>query len=172
MIDAVHSFSPSGSGPIQTSTTEESSARETAIPVETTAEALPLCMAQNIGVSIDVLGGAATVVVRHVWGRACHVASLPVRLSVTDRVGRRVRLATLEEGQDIQSRAGGDFSRGFEKLIDIPYLAKPQLTSCDSRGPFTAFVIVVPTPRSASSPAAKWAASGAGEEAEPTWASA
>ncbi len=55
-----------------------------------------------------------------------------------------MRLATLEEGQDVQSRAGGDFSPGFEKLIDIPYLAKPQLTSCDSRGPFTAFVIVGP----------------------------
>jgi hypothetical protein len=82
--------------------------------------------------------------VRHVWGRACHLASLPVRLSVTDRAGRRVRLATLDGGHDLQSRAGGDFSPGFEQLIDIPYLAEPQLTNCDRPGPFTAFVVVGP----------------------------
>jgi hypothetical protein len=39
MIDAVHSSRPSGSAPIQTATAEDSAARETAIPVETTAEA-------------------------------------------------------------------------------------------------------------------------------------
>jgi hypothetical protein len=114
LIDAVRSARTSGSAPIQTATAEESAARETAIPVQTTAEALPRCTAQNIGVSIDVLGG------------------------------KRVRLATLEGGQDVQSRAGGDFSPGFEQLIDVPYLAKPQLSSCDRPGPFTAFVIVGP----------------------------
>jgi hypothetical protein len=95
-------------------------------------------------VSIDVLGGTASVVVRHIWGRACHLAPLRVRLSVTDRVGRRVRLATVGGGQDLQSRVAGDFAPGFEQLIDIPYLAEPPLTSCDRRGPFTAFVIVGP----------------------------
>ncbi len=45
---------------------------------------------------------------------------------VTDRVGRRVRLATRCRGLTIvQSRVGGDFSPGFEQLIDIPYLAEP-----------------------------------------------
>ena len=106
MIDAVHSSRPLGSAPIETATTEESAARGTAIPVQTTAEALPRCTAQNIGVSIDVLGGTASVVMRHVWGRACHLASLRVRLSVTDRVGRRVRLATLEGGQNFQLAPG------------------------------------------------------------------
>jgi len=142
-VDAVRSSKPSGSAPIQTATTEESAAREMAVPVEAT-QAFPRCTVQNIGVSIDVLGGTATVVVRHVWGRACHLASLPVRLSVTDRVGRKVRLATLEGGEDGQSRVGGDFSPGFEQLIDVPYLAEPQLSNCDRPGPFTAFVIVGP----------------------------
>jgi len=145
-VDAVRSSEPSGSAPIQTATTEESAAREAAIPVETTAEALPRCTVQNIGVSIDVLGGTAQVVVRHVWGRPCHLAPpLLVRLSLDDRVGRRVRLATLDEGSDVQARVGGDFSPGFEQLIDIPYLAEPQAgESCDRKGPFTAFVIIGP----------------------------
>ena len=142
-VDAVHSR-PSGSAPIQTATAEKPAARETAIPVETTAEALPLCTAQNIGVSIVVLGGTAAVVVRHVWGRPCHLAPLTVRLGVTNRAGWRVRLASLSEGPVFPSHIEGDFSPGFEELIDIPYLAKPELTSCDSRGPFTAFVIVGP----------------------------
>jgi hypothetical protein len=115
------------------------------IPVGTTPVALPRCTVENIGVSIEVLGGTATVVVRHVWGRPCQLApSLRVRLSVDDRVGRRVRLATLAGGSVVQARVGGDFSPGFEQLIEIPYLAEPQLTSCDRRGPFTAFVIVGP----------------------------
>jgi hypothetical protein len=84
------------------------------------------------------------VVVRHVGGRPCHLTPLPVRLSLTNRVGGRVRLAAVDEGPDVQSRVGGDFSPGFEQLIDIPYLAEPQLASCDRRGPFTAFVIVGP----------------------------
>jgi hypothetical protein len=142
-IDAVRSSKPSGSASSRVVKTEES-ARETAIPVETTAEALPRCTDQNIGVSIDVLGGTATVVVRQVWGRPCHLAPLTVRLGLTDRVGRRVRLATGGEGPAVPSHVRGDFSSGFEKLINIPYLAEPQLANCDRKGPFTAFVIVGP----------------------------
>jgi len=143
-VDAVRSSEP-GSSPSRMATTERSAAREMTIPVAARPVALPRCTAQNIGVSIDVLGGTAQVVVRHVWGRPCQLAPpLPVRLSVDDRVGRRVRLATLAGGSVVQSHVGGDFSPGFEQLIDIPYLAEPQLTSCDRRGPFTAFVIVGP----------------------------
>jgi hypothetical protein len=147
-LDAVRSSGSSRSTPSRVAAaTQESGARETAIPVETAAEALPRCTAQNIGVSIDVLGGTAQVVVRHVWGRPCHLAPpLLVRLSLTDRVGRRVRLAALDEAHPaVQARVRGDFSPGFEQLIDIPYLAEPQAgESCDRKGPFTAFVIVGP----------------------------
>lgn len=142
-VDAIRSPEPSASSPRRETATERS-AGKTTLAGATRPESLPRCTVQNIGVSIDVLGGMATVAVRHVWGRPCHLAPLPVRLSVTDRVGRRVRLATLEGGEDVQSRAGGDFSPGFEQLIDVPYLAEPQLSNCDRPGPFTAFVIVGP----------------------------
>jgi hypothetical protein len=144
-VDAVRS-EPSGSSPSRVATMERSAAGAMTIPVETTPEGLPRCTVQNIGVSIEVLGGTAQVVVRHAWGRPCHLAPLPVRLSLTDRVGRRVRMAAVDEAHpDVQSRVGGDFSPGFEQLIDIPYLAEPQPgESCDRRGPFTAFVIVGP----------------------------
>jgi hypothetical protein len=142
-VDAIRSTEPSAPSPSREPATERSAARETTFPVET-REALPRCTVQHIGVSIDVLGGAATVVVRHVWGSPCHLAPLPVRLSLTNRFGGRVRLATVGGGPDVQSRVDGDFSPGFERLIDIPYLAHPPLANCNSRGPFTAFVIVGP----------------------------
>jgi hypothetical protein len=61
-------------------------------------------------------------------------------------MGRRVRLAAVDEAHPaVQARVAGDFSPGFEQLIDIPYLAEPQAgESCDRKGPFTAFVIVGP----------------------------
>jgi hypothetical protein len=143
-VDALRSSEPSGSSASRKAVTERSAARAMTAPVETTPEGLPRCTAQNVGVSIDVLGGTASVVVRHVWGRACRLAPLAVRLSLTDRVGRRVRLAAVDEAHpDVQSRVGGDFSPGFEQLIDIPYLAEPQPgESCNRKGPFTAFVSV------------------------------
>jgi hypothetical protein len=143
-VDAIRSSEPSASSPSRETATERSAGKTTLARV-TTPESLPRCTVQNIGVSIDVLGGTASVAVRHVWGRPCHLAPLPVRLSVTNRFGGRVRLATVGGGRpDVQSRVGGDFSPGFERLIDIPYLASPPLTTCNSRGPFTAFVIVGP----------------------------
>lgn len=145
-VDAVRSSESSGPNPSEVATTERSAAgEEVTIPVEATPEGLPRCTVQNIGVSIDVLGGTATVVVRHVQGRPCRLAPLPVRLSLTDRVGRRVRLTAVDEADpDVQSRVGDDFSPGFEQLIDIPYLAEPQLSNCTRKGPFTAFVIIGP----------------------------
>lgn len=142
-VDAIRSSGPSALSPSRETATERS-ARETRLAVVTTPESQPRCTAQNIGVSIDVLGGAATIVVRHIWGRPCQLAPLPVRLSLTNRLGGRVPLARVEDGPDVQSRVGGDFSPGFERLIDIPYLANPQLANCNSRGRFTAFVIVGP----------------------------
>jgi hypothetical protein len=140
-VDALRSSEPSRSTQSRV-TTERSAARETSA-TETKHEPLPPCTVENIGVSIDVLGGTATVLVRHVRGRPCHLTPMPVRLRLTNR-GRRVRLTAVDEGPEVQSRVGGDFSPGFEQLIDIPYLAEPQLSSCDLRGPFTAFVIVGP----------------------------
>ena len=112
----------------------------------TAAASRPRCTTRNLAASIDVLGGTATVSVRHVRGRPCHLApSLLVRVSLDDRLGRRVRLQALDEADPAgTAHVGGDFARGFEQLIDIPYLAEPQLSNCDRPGPFTAFVIVGP----------------------------
>lgn len=142
-VDAIRSSEPSASSPSR-ETARERSAGKTTLAGVTTPESLPRCTVQNLALSIDVLGETASIVVRHVWGRPCHLAPLPVRLSLTNRFGGRVRLATVGGGPDVQSRVGGDFSPGFERLIDIPYLADPPLANCNSRGPFTAFVIVGP----------------------------
>jgi hypothetical protein len=142
-VDAIRSSEPSASPPSRETATERSAGKTTLAAV-TTPESLPRCTVQNLALSIDVLGGTATIVVGHVWGSPCHLAPLPVRLSLTNRFGGRVRLATVGGGPDVQSRVGGDFSPGFERLIDIPYLAHPPLANCNSRGPFTAFVIVGP----------------------------
>jgi hypothetical protein len=94
---------------------------------------LPRCTAQQIAVAIEAPGGSATIVVRHAWGKPCHLARLPIDLAVWDRTRRRVRLA------EVQSGVAGDFSRGFERLINITYLP-----NCDQRGPFLAVVNVGP----------------------------
>jgi hypothetical protein len=133
-VDAIRSSEPSASSPSRETATERSAARETTFPVEAAPESFPRCTAQHIGVSIEVLGGAATIVVRHVWGSPCYLAPLRVRLMVSDRVGRRVRLSPR-----VESVVEGDFAPGFERLIDITYLP-----NCHQRGPFTAFVIVGP----------------------------
>jgi len=141
-VDALRSSEPSDSALSPATRTERSAAAETNL-AGTTPEGLPHCTAQNIAVSIDVLGGTASVVVQHVWGRPCDLVPVPVRLSVTNRFGGRVRLAGVGGARpDVQSSVGGDFSPGFERLIDIPYLAKTSKTSCDRGGPYTAFVIV------------------------------
>jgi hypothetical protein len=128
-VDAVHSSEANAPRTLPRPATRETTS------AAGTSEALPRCTAQNIGVAVDVLGGSATVVVRHVWGRPCHLVALPVRLSVTDRRGKRARLET--NGSPSERAVDGDFAPGFERLIDIPYLA-----NCDRRGPFTAFITV------------------------------
>src|ERR687891_220206 len=96
----------------------------------------PRCTAQQIAVAIEVLGGSASIVVRHVWGKPCHLARLPIDLAVWDRTGRRVRLV---RSGVAQSGIAGDFSPRFERLIDITYVR-----DCDYRGPFLAVVNVGP----------------------------
>lgn len=73
-------------------------------------------------------------VVRHVWGKPCHLNRLPVDLTVKDWAGGPVRLTTASE-----SVVAGTFAPDFERLINITYLPK-----CDQRGPFVAFVNVGP----------------------------
>lgn len=94
---------------------------------------LPPCTVQNLALSIDVLGGSPFIALRHAWGKPCHLARLPVDLTVRDRAGRRVQLVTSE------SSVAGDFPRDFVRLIGITYLP-----TCRQRGPFVAFATVDP----------------------------
>jgi hypothetical protein len=101
------------------------------VPAENTTAPLPRCSAEQIATSIDVLGGRATIAVRHARGRACHLARLPVQLKMRDRVGNPVRLPTTE-GAHIPFQVGGDFSSGFERLLWIHRV----FPDCNQRGPF------------------------------------
>jgi hypothetical protein len=101
------------------------------------SEPLPRCAAQQIAVSIEAPGGSATIVVRHAWGKSCHLARLPIDLTVRDRAGRRVRLLAADE----PSGVAGDFSPGFERLINITYRPGHY---CNRPGPFVASVNVGP----------------------------
>jgi hypothetical protein len=138
IVDALRSSEPPVSTPNTRPAMELPAAGQFTSPAGTVDAPLARCTAQQIAVAIDVLGGAATIVVRHVWGKPCHLSRLPIDLTVKDRAGSRVRLPTTE-GSETQSRVGGDFSPGFEQLINITYLP-----NCDQRGPFDAFVNVGP----------------------------
>lgn len=113
------------------------SAAESSIPAAAGDVPLPRCTAQQIGASIEVLSGTATIIVRHVWGGPCHLPRLPVELTVKDRAGKPVRLVT-DEGREFEAGIGGDFSPNFERLMSIPYLHR-----CH-RGPVRAFLNVGP----------------------------
>jgi hypothetical protein len=101
------------------------------------------CSAEQIAASIDVLGGSATIAVRHVRGRACHLVRLPVHLKMWDRAGNPVHLPTAE-GAHLPFWVAGDFSSGFERLLSIHRV----FPECDQRGPF----LVVGVPRRFSCP--------------------
>jgi hypothetical protein len=139
-VDALFSSGSSGTAPETGTALQPQSADAVSVPAESRAAPLPRCTSEQIAASIDVLGGSATVAVRHARGRACHLASLPVHLRVWDRAGEPLRLPTTE-GAEIPSRVGGDFSRGFERLINITYFPP---WNCDERGPFLAVVKVGP----------------------------
>jgi hypothetical protein len=90
-------------------------------------------MGPQLALAIDVLGGSATIVLRHVWGSACRLPRVPIGLTVKDRKGKPVDLP------ESTSAIKGDFPPGFERLVNITYLPH-----CDQRGPFVAFVNVGP----------------------------
>jgi hypothetical protein len=108
-----------------------------------TTDRLPTCTTPQLALAFEILGGSGTFVLRHVRGEPCHLRRLPIRFSVRDRAGRRVRLVTPPSGLDDQSAVKGDFSPGFEQLINITYL--PQCSpEAIPPGPFLVSVRVGP----------------------------
>jgi hypothetical protein len=91
-------------------------------PSAAATDRLPTCTTPQLALAFEILGGSATFVLRHVRGEPCHLPRLPIRFTVRDQAGRRVRLVNAE-GLGGQSAVKGDFSPGFEQLINITYLS-------------------------------------------------
>jgi hypothetical protein len=85
------------------------------------AERLRACRTPQLDLSIQVLGGQATVVVRHVRGDPCRLRRLPLKLTVRDESGRKLQLRSPEGLESFKQpiTVRGDFSPGFEQLIAI-----------------------------------------------------
>lgn len=130
-VDALWSSSPRAAD-LSGDVSGTSAGRGSGSPREP-VDALPPCAAQNLALSIDVLGGSPFIALRHNWGKPCHLARLPVELTVRDRAGRPVRRVGSE------ASVSGDFPRAFVRLIGITYVP-----TCKQRGPFVAFVTVGP----------------------------
>ncbi len=111
-------------------------------PSAASTDRLPTCTTPQLALAFEILGGSATFVLRHVRGKPCHLPRVPIRFNVRDRAGRRVRLVNAE-GLGGQSAVKGDFSPGFEQLINITYL--PQCgPEAIPPGPFLVSVRVGP----------------------------
>jgi len=100
----------------------------------TTPMPLPRCSSEQLALSIEVLGGSPTAVLRHVMGEPCRLTRVPVDLRVLDRAGNRVRRSY---GGD--QAVDGKFFPDFERLLGITYLP-----TCEARGPYTAIATVGP----------------------------
>jgi hypothetical protein len=101
-------------------------------PGRTTPAPLPPCSREQLALSIEVLGGSGTAVLRHVRGKPCRLARVPVDLRVLDRAGKRVGLSYSSD-----PALAGNFFPDFERLLGITYLP-----TCAARGPYTAIATV------------------------------
>jgi hypothetical protein len=101
---------------------------------------LPACTEEQIGVSIEVLGGRAAVVVRHMFGNPCHLARRRIEVAVNDRTDNPVRVVPGAD-EETDGSVEGDFTPGFQRLLGFNHLANCDLPN-GQRGPFTVKVWV------------------------------
>ena len=101
-------------------------------PRRTTPAPLPPCSREQLELSIEVLGGSGTALIRHILGEPCRLARVPVDLRVWDRAGNHVGLSYSSD-----QAVAGTFFPDFERLLGITYLP-----SCTARGPYTAVATV------------------------------
>jgi hypothetical protein len=80
----------------------------------------PSCTSPQLELAIELLGGSASVALRHVRGAPCHLPPLPMKVTVRDRHGHVVSLVA-EQGLG-GSRFRGDFAPGFEQLRNVTFL--------------------------------------------------
>jgi hypothetical protein len=102
-----------------------------------TASQLPRCKREQLVLSVENVGDQSAVAVRHVQGPACRLTSLPLRVFVTDRDGKRDELGLGDEAE-----LGGEFSRGLERLVPFsvcgegaPFVAEAKAGPYSARGP-------------------------------------
>lgn len=134
-LDAVLSASGPGgerrSATREATTAAEQEAGATTSEQNAAAASLPPCGPDQLRLSIDVFTENPFIALRHGEGDPCHLAAVPVELTVVDRDGKRVRLATSP------TAVSDDLAPGYVRLLGITYLP-----SCGLRPPFTATVKV------------------------------
>lgn len=117
------------------SSESETSASPTSASTTTVESVPPRCTLEQIGISIEILGGYATAVVRNVSGAPCHLQPLPIQATLTDQGGRKAMRFQLVEQQEF----GGDFLPGFQETATAGYIE-----NCHLRGPFLLVVSAGP----------------------------
>jgi hypothetical protein len=125
-VAGVDAFRPDG----------ETAALTTESPTTTAVLAssqLTRCTEREVSVSIEILGGQAATVVRHIGDNPCHLRPVPPRIALVDGSGNRLRLAGFSSAP-----VGGDLFPGSEQTANFP----EEIVGCDRRGPFGATVTV------------------------------
>jgi hypothetical protein len=105
---------------------------QTTTTTETATGPLPRCTRSDIGVSIEVRGGLATLVVRNVGTTACYRRPQEWSLLIEDQTG------TYVGGPGGESYFGGYFAAGAEKIQSVGTGG----SWCAGGGPFRAVATV------------------------------
>jgi hypothetical protein len=102
-----------------------------------TASPLPRCKREQLALSVESVGDQSGVALRHVQRPACQLTSLPLRVFVTDRKGKRQELGLGDEAE-----LGGVFSPGLERIVPFsvcgegaPFVAEARAGPYSARGP-------------------------------------
>ena len=93
---------------------------------------LPRCTEREVSVSIEILGGLATTVVRHIGDDPCRLPPVTVRIVLVDASGDEVQFAYPS------TPFGGDLEPGSEQTANFP----EEIVGCQRRGPFGATVSI------------------------------
>src|SRR5262245_19693886 len=127
-VAGVDAFRPDGQAPALT----------TESPTTTGALAgrqLARCTAREVTASIEILGGQAATVVRHIGDNPCRLRPVRVRIALVDASGNELRLAGFRPAP-----LGGDLLPGSEQTANFP----EEIVGCHRKGPFGATVTVGP----------------------------
>ena len=102
------------------------------------------CKQEQLETAIEVRGGLATNVVRHVSVTACHQRGMRLQLTIWDRAGRRAwhgKLSSQFEGNYAQSPR---MLRGIsEQIVHFP-APNAEIRRCRQRDPFVALARIGP----------------------------